>query len=232
MAAGQAMDLARVGEHVGHPAHVAISDGAFEQRRDIAGIDVERAVEPGQGGGEAVLAAGQLAAKHQRLGIVGVGGDGAVGRLERAGDVAGGAAEAADVGPDEAVVRGDGERAVERGAGLVIFAERHVGAAADPHRIGFVLGRGAGRFRERGAGIALKQFGVGEQMGELVGGHAGLAGADDLRFGGDAVAERELHPRLQHPRCLVVGIGLQRVQELDPGGADVPRLERGRARAR
>ena len=82
-------------------------------------------------------------------------------------------------------------------------------------------GRGAGGLGERGAGVALEQFGVGEEMRGLGRGDAGLAGAHDLRFRRDAVAEREIDPRLHHPRGLVVRIGLERVQQLDPGGAHV-----------
>ena len=38
-----------------------------------------------------------------------------------------------------------------------------------------------------------------------------------------------MDPRLHDPRRLVVGIGLERVQELDPGGAHVAGVERGEA---
>ena len=92
-----------------------------------------------------------------------------------------------------------------------------------------MLGRGAGGLGERGAGVALEQFGVGEEMGGLARRDARLAGAHDLQFGGDAVAEREIDPRLHHPRRFVLRIGLERVQELDPGGAHVAAVERGEA---
>ncbi len=70
---------------------------------------------------------------------------------------------------------------------------------------------------------------MGEQVGGLIDRHAGLAGAGDLRFGGDAVAEREQDPRLHDPRGAIVAVGLQRVQELDPRGADVAGLPGGDA---
>ena len=213
-------DLARVGEHVAHPADVAIGDRALDQRLDIAAVDVERAVEPGQSGGEAVLAAGQHAAQHQRLGVARAGGDGAVGGLERAGDVAVRAAEAGDVGPDVAVLGRDDERAVEGGERVAAVAERHVGAAADARGIGFVL---AARRRPASASAARASPWSNSAWARRCA--VSLAGTPDWRaraisdFGGDAVAEREIDPRLHHPRRLVLGIGLERVQELDPGGA-------------
>ena len=70
---------------------------------------------------------------------------------------------------------------------------------------------------------------MGEKMGGLARRDARLAGAHDLRFGGDAVAESEVDSRLHHPRRFVFGIGLERVQQLDPGGAHVARVERGEA---
>ena len=66
-------------------------------------------------------------------------------------------------------------------------------------------------------------------MRGLLGRHARLARPGDLRFRGDAVAERERDPRLQHARRLVVRIGLERVQQFHPRGADVAALERGGA---
>ena len=82
---------------------------------------------------------------------------------------------------------------------------------------------------ERGTGVALKQFGVGEEVRGLGRRGAGLARALDLRFRRDPVAEREIDPRLHDPRGAVVRIGLERVEQLDPRGADVPRLERRHA---
>jgi hypothetical protein len=51
---------AGLGQHVAHPAHVAERGGLFEPGGDVGGVDLERAVKPGESGGHAVLAAGQL----------------------------------------------------------------------------------------------------------------------------------------------------------------------------
>jgi len=88
-------------------------------------------------------------------------------------------------------------------------------------------GRHLGELGQRGLGIALQQSGVGHEMAGRCDGHAGLAGAVDLRLGGNAVAQCELDPRLHDARGAVVGIGLERVHQLDPRSAHVPRLERG-----
>ena len=147
----------------------------------------------------------QLAAQRQRLGIARAGGDGAVDGLERAGNVAAGAAEAGDVGPDGAVL---GARRRARGrrrlCAAAILAERHLGAAADARRH---------RLRAPGAAPAASasaaraspcsRFGMGEEVRGLLDRNAGLAGAHDLGFGGDSVAEREMDPRLHDPGRLV-----------------------------
>jgi hypothetical protein len=224
---GQAVESARVGQHVAHPAEIAIGAGALDQRLDIAAVDRERSVEPGNRGRKPVLAAGQDSAKHQRFGVARAGGDSAVGRFERAGDVAIGASEAGDVGPDSAVVRREGEGAIEGDAPIGAVAQLEIGATADSRCIGLVGAIGTGRCGERGSGIALEQFGMGEEMRGLASGDASLARAHDLRFRGDAVAEREIDARLHHPRRLVAGIGLERVEQLDMGGAHIAQAEGG-----
>jgi hypothetical protein len=85
------------------------------------------------------------------------------------------------------------------------------------------------RLAQRALGIALKEPGFGEQMRGLIDGHARLARPDDVRFRGDAIAKRERDPRLQHAGRLVVGIGLERVQQFHPRGADVAIGEGGGA---
>jgi len=229
VAAGQRMDLADVGEHVDHAPHVAISRGPLEKGGDVAGIHLERAVEPGKRGGEAILAPAQFAAKLQRIGIAGPGGDGAVDRLDRAGDIAVRAAEAGDVGPQVAVLGRRIDRAGELGGGIGAVAERRISAAGDAGGVGEMRGRGGGGFAQRTLRVALEEPGVGEQVGGLGGGNARLAGADDLRFRRDPVAEREIDPRLHDAGRLVVRIGLERVQQLDPRGADIAGLEGGDA---
>jgi hypothetical protein len=73
----------------------------------------------------------------------------------------------------------------------------------------------------------LQQAGVGEEVTGFADRYSGLTRARDLRLGRDAVAERQFDARAQHPRPPVVGIGLNRIQQLDPRGAHVARLERG-----
>ena len=226
MAAGQAVDLADVGEHVGHPTDVAISDGALEQGGDVGGVDLQRPVEPGQSRGEAILLAGQLAAQHQRLDVGRPRRHRPVGGVDRAGHVAIGAAEAGEVGPDPAVPGSERDGTVEGGLGAARIAERDQSAAGDARGISVMGGRRQGGLLERALRIALEQAGMGEQVTGLAGADAELARAHDLRFRRDAVAEREMDPRLHDPGGAILRIGLQRVEELDPRGADVALVER------
>ena len=160
--------------------------------------------------------------------MFGPNGDRLIDRLQRAGDIAGGAAEDGDIGEHLAVARAQRHRPIEHraGAGIAQCGQR---AGADAGAIG---GVGAGRLADlvqRAARVALQQPGMSEQVPGLLDAGARLTGADDLRLRRDAVAEREIDPRLQQPRRDIRRIGLQRVHQLDPRGAHVARLERGPA---
>ena len=231
MAAGEPKHFARVGEHVVRPTHVAIGGGAGEQRGAVLRIDLERAIEPGQSGGEAILAAGEFAAQHQSVAIALVRRDCPVGGLERAGNVAIAPAEAGDVDPRFAVVRGERGRAIEGGAGVGAAAQRQRSEAADALRISLVRRvrpRGLG---ERAGGVGLEQTGLGEQMRGVRDRRSRLARPNDLGLRADAVVVGKLDPRLHDPRLDIGGVRLDRVQELDPGGAQIPLLEGGKPRA-
>src|SRR3546814_15666722 len=96
---GQLQDLTRLRKHRPHLAEIAERRGPFEMRGDIVGIDLERAVEPGQGGAKAVLAARELAAKGERRDILCTEAHGLVGGPHRAGAVPVGPAGAGAGGP-------------------------------------------------------------------------------------------------------------------------------------
>ena len=141
-----------------------ISGGTLQQGVDIAGIDIERAGEPGDGGGEAILAAAELAAECQRNRIAGPGGDGTVGGLQRAGNVAGGLPEAGEIGPDVAVSRRGGQRPVEGSARVGTVAQRHISAPRDPLGVGEKWTTRLRGGAERALGVALQQPRLGEEM--------------------------------------------------------------------
>jgi hypothetical protein len=106
---------AGVGQHRGHPPHVAEGGGALQQRRQVGGIHLQRAVEPWDGGGQPILAPAELSAQHQSGAVAGIGFDRLVGGEQSRPEITDGAAEAGDVEPGEAVLRVGRDRAVERG---------------------------------------------------------------------------------------------------------------------
>ena len=67
---------------------------------------LQRRLEPGKGGDQAILAAYQFAAQRQRFDIGRIEIDRAAGGIDRAGDVAAIVANAAEIGPGGAVIGG------------------------------------------------------------------------------------------------------------------------------
>ena len=91
--------LASDNQHVGHASHVAKRRGIFGQQRHIIGINLQRALEPGDSGPQTELESQQLAAILQCANIAGVQPDGFINRIGCAGLVSRIGAKACDGDP-------------------------------------------------------------------------------------------------------------------------------------
>ena len=126
-----------------------------------------------------------------------------------------------------------GERAVEGGAGVAAVAERHVGAAARSgrHRLRAPARRRAAS-RSAPRASPCSSLAWASRWRGLARRHARPGGrARSPTSAATPSPSARCDPRLHDPRRLVVGIGLERVQELDPRGADVARARTRRRRA-
>jgi len=220
---------AGVGEHRRHAAHVAISGGAFQQGGEVGRLDLERTVEPGNGGGEAVLAAGEFAAKDQRVAMIGIGRDRPVGGEQRRAEIADRAAEASNVEPGEGVLGVRRDRPVEPAHRQQPVAAPQMGKGDHARGVRGVLRRGRLGFADGAVRIVLEQAGVGLEVARLGRGGARAARRGEFGFGRHRIALLQHDPRLQQPGLFVVRLALERALERDPRFAHAALLPGGGA---
>ena len=215
-------------QHVGVAPGVASRGGIFDQGGVIISVERERAIEPGQGGGEAVAAAHDLPGKDD---------GGKVRRIEceclACGDVcatnvARVEADAAEIGVGISVTGRAGDERLEHAGGGGNVARGGEGAGAHADRVSGVGRRRACGLRQRALRIALHQPGVGEQVVEARSRDAVGTGTVERPFSGGPIAQQQIDAPQQcarHRPVRALGSGDRMVAR----GAVIATRQRGEA---
>ena len=173
--------------------------GIADQRGRVISIALQRRLEPGQCGGEAVAGANHLRLQGQRAGIAGGEPHRARRRLRGAGEFAGIEADAAEVHHRQRVIGVRGDPVGQQARALTGIAAECGGARARADRVAIVR-RGLVGAVERALRIALQQPRLRLQAGERRGRFAELTGARQCALRRSALAQPQIAAREQQHR--------------------------------
>ena len=212
-------DLAGDDQHVGHPPHVAEGRRIFGQQRHIIGVDLQRALEPGNSGPQTKLETQQFAAILQGANIARIQLHRLVDRVGRSSLIAGVGAKARNRDPQIGIFWIQFHGPVERGTGQLLIAHLHRDPAHDARRITLVAGGNiiGEQLVPRLFRFALQKIGVAVKMANLRRVETKLDGPVELRLGGKSVHQTQQYLGLRHARIDPLRIRLDRIHQFNAG---------------